>query len=441
MTASVQQLSERLRAEIGDIARSFTDTFTGDGITSRFQLSQAPVQGYTLVVTVTTPAATATVTAASANGTTVTYTSANTFAVGQVVSIAGLSTNAFNLTNATIATRSATQFTVTSTVTGTAVTGAAVMAVRAATTVDRSVNTTIEEGVGVLSFAINYIPADNEVIKVYGQAYRYFTDSEISYYINTAFFEHAKTTTDTHGARVPQVSLLPTIDEYPLVLLASTMALYTLATDSAFDIDIISPDGVSIPRSERFRQLMQIVEARKAQYKELCVLLGVGMYRIEVATLRRISRLTNRYVPVYRPKEIDDHSLPDRVNLPMPDYGDITPPTPVLSRDISMYAGDDFSMSYQFGFDLTNFTPKGQVRLYTQGSYAQIGPLLLADFTITKFSVNNNSVLDGLVVTLPSATTTNLPKTSYYDIQMTGPDGKIKTYATGKVFTEKQVTI
>jgi hypothetical protein len=41
MTASVQQLSDRLRAEIGDIARSFSDTFTGDGTTYRFQLSKA----------------------------------------------------------------------------------------------------------------------------------------------------------------------------------------------------------------------------------------------------------------------------------------------------------------------------------------------------------------------------------------------------------------
>jgi len=441
MTASVQQLSERLRAEIGDIARSFTDTFTGDGITSRFQLSQAPVQGYTLVVTVTTPAVTATVTAASANGTTVTYTASNNFTVGKTVSIAGLSTNAFNLTNVTIATRSATQFTVTNAATGTAVTGASAGAVQAETTVDRSANVTIEEGVGVLSFEIAHIPTDNAVIKVYGQAYRYFTDSEVSYYINTAFFEHAGHTTDTHGARISQISLLPPIDEYPLVLLASTMALYTLATDASFDIDISSPDGVQIPRSERFRQLMQIVEARKAQYKELCAMLGIGMYRIEVASLRRISRLTNKYVPIYRPQEIDDWSLPDRVTLPMPDYGDITPPTPVLTRDISMYSGDDFSMRYQFGFDLTTFTPKGQIRLYTQGSYAQTGPVLLADFTITKYSVNNNSVLDGLIITLPSATTTNLPKTCYYDIQMTSSDGKIRTYVTGKVFTEKQVTI
>lgn len=361
MTASVQQLSDRLRAEIGDIARSFSDTFTGDGTTYRFQLSQAPVQGYTLVVTV--------------DGT------------------------------------------------------------------DVSSHVTIEEGVGVLTFATGYIPANNAVVKIYGQAYRYFTDSEISYYINTAFFQHAGHTTDTNGARISQVSLLPPLDEYPLVLLASTMALYTLATDAAFDIDIISPDGVSIPRSERFRQLNEMVEIRKAQYKELCAMLGVGLYRIEVASLRRISRLTNKYVPIYRPQEIDDWSIPQRVSLPMPDYGDTTPPAAVLTRDISMYSGDDFEMKYQFGFDLTGYTPKGQVRLYTQGDFAQVGPVLLADFTITKYSVNNNSVLDGLIVSLPAATTANLPKTAYYDIQMTGPDGKIKTYVTGKIFTEVQVTL
>jgi hypothetical protein len=67
---------------------------------------------------------TATVTAASATSGTVTYTANNTFTVGQTVSITGLSTSAFNLTSVTIATRSATQFTVTNAATGTAVTGA-----------------------------------------------------------------------------------------------------------------------------------------------------------------------------------------------------------------------------------------------------------------------------------------------------------------------------
>ena len=56
------------------------------------------------------------VTAASGNGTTVTYTAQNPnflFAAGQNVTITGCTTSAFNLTNATIATANAYQFTVT----------------------------------------------------------------------------------------------------------------------------------------------------------------------------------------------------------------------------------------------------------------------------------------------------------------------------------------
>lgn len=358
--ASMQQLSDRLRAEIGDIARSFTDTFTGDGATFRFQLSKAPVQGYSLTVTVNN--------------------------------------------------------------------------------VDKSAFVTIEEGTGMLSFAAGQIPANASTIKVYGQAYKYFTDSEISYYINTAFFEHAAHTTDTNGSRVTQIGLLPPIDEYPLVVLASSMALYTLATDAAFDINIMSPDGVSIPRSQRYQQLSNMVQARQEQYKELCKMLGIGLYRIEVATLRRISRMTNKYIPVYRPQEIDDKSLPERVRLNMPDYGDITPPSSVLSRDLSAYSGDDFEIRFQFQFNLASYTPKGEVRLFSSGEYAQVGPGLLATFVFTKYSVDGNGILDGLTVSLPAAKTKDLPKTAYYDIQLTDSNGLIKTYVAGKLHTERQVT-
>lgn len=71
---------------------------------------------------------TATVTAASATGGTVTYTASNAYTAGQTVSITGLSTTAFNLTNVTIATANSTQFTVTNSATGTAVTGASATA-------------------------------------------------------------------------------------------------------------------------------------------------------------------------------------------------------------------------------------------------------------------------------------------------------------------------
>lgn len=358
--ATVQQLSDRLRAEIGDTARSFTDTFTGDGYTYRFQLSQAPIQGYTLQVVV--------------NG------------------------------------------------------------------VDKSDFVTVEEAMGTIDFGTANVPPNNAVIKVVGQAYRYFTDSEVSYYIHNAFLEHARGATDVAGSRITQISLMPPIEEYPLVLLASTMALYTLATDAAFDITISSPDGVSIPRSERYRQLTDIIQERKAQYRELCALLGIGLHRIETLTLRRISRTTNRYVPIYRPQEIDDASLPQRVRLSIPNYGDITPQSTAMVRDLSMYAGDDFVAEFQFQFDITDYVPKAQIRLFSQGNYAQVGPVVLAEFTITKFAYQDSEFLDSIKLELPGTTTDEFPVTSYYDVQMTAPDGTVKTYLSGKIFTEREVT-
>jgi hypothetical protein len=106
-----------------------------------------------------------------------------------------------------------------------------------------------------------------------------------------------------------------------------------------------------------------------------------------------------------------------------------------------MYAGDDFEMDFQFAFDLSSYTPKGQITLYSQQDYAQVGPVILGTFSFTKYSYSNNTLVDSLRITLPGSTTKNLPYTSYYDIQMTSPSGTVKTYLTGKVFTEKQVTL
>jgi hypothetical protein len=64
------------------------------------------------------------VTAASGNGTTITYTASNTFSVGDIVTITGLSTTTgatLNKANVVIATRSSSQFTVTNNTVGTAV--------------------------------------------------------------------------------------------------------------------------------------------------------------------------------------------------------------------------------------------------------------------------------------------------------------------------------
>lgn len=61
----------------------------------------------------------ATITNVSGNGTTITYTASNSFTSGKKVSITGIVPGVYNLTNATIASASSTQFTVTSSATGT----------------------------------------------------------------------------------------------------------------------------------------------------------------------------------------------------------------------------------------------------------------------------------------------------------------------------------
>lgn len=357
--ATLAALSGRLRAELGDMGRSFEETFVSDGSTKRYQLTNAPVQGSSLVIK------------------------------------AG-STNVSN-------------------------------------------SSFIEEQTGMLVLA-NPAPNSNLIV-VSGTAYKYFTDAEIEQYVSTAFLEHARSTTDSNGSRATVLSL-PPIDEYPLVLLASTMALYTLATDAAFDIDIISPDGVSIPRSERFRQLSETITARKEQYRELCNMLGLGMYKIEVFNLRRISRLTNKLVPMYRPQEIDDSSLPQRVRLPIPNYGDITPVSEVLTKDLSMYSGDDFSIKLKFSMDLDDFTPKSEIRIFNTGGRAQVGPVILGTFTIVKLQSTVGGIFDTVQLSLTGEVTAKLPMTAYYDIQLTDNlTGKVRTYLTGKVFTQKQVTL
>jgi hypothetical protein len=509
--ATLSQLASRLRSEIGDTPRSFVDTYTGDGLTTRFQLSQAPVLGSSLVITVAVPTSTSTVTSASAASGTVTYTSSNTLTAGQTVNITGLTnsisitaiagsgsvvtysttsttglsagqtitisgstttgfngtktilavnagisftvtstvtgatstatgtySSPFNLTGVTVASRTTTSFTVTNATTGVAVTGASAVASGLSATFNVSSTTVIEEGIGILTLAV--APTNNAVITISGTAYRYFTDSEIYYYINNAFLEHSRNESDTNGSSLTTLNRLPGIEEYPVILLASTMALYTLANDSAFDIDIISPDGVSIPRSERYRQLTEMVQTRKEQYRELCVMLGVGLYRIEVMTLRRISRMSNRYIPVYRPQEIDDASLPQRVSLSLPNYGDISPSAPVISKDLSLYSGDDFIEVIRFSMDLTSYTPLAQIRLSPSIPASRVGPVILGTFTITKSASTVGGIVDTLTMTLPGSVTANLPNVAYYDLQLTSNSNKVKTYLYGKVFTHSEVS-
>lgn len=287
----------------------------------------------------------------------------------------------------------------------------------------------VEEHTGVLTF--DTAPTSGDEIVVNGTYYRYFTDSEIDTFVDQAVRQHAHNRVDEFG-RAITIANLPVIEDYPISVLATILALYALLTDSSFDIDISTPDGVGIPRSQRFRQLSQMIEQRRAQYKELCQALNIGLDRIEVFTFRRISRMTNRYVPVYLPQEIDDRSKPTRAFLPLPTYGTAPAPDSTGRYDLVFTQGDSFSVVLDFPFDVTGYTALAQIRLYPESAaYA------------AQFTVSNEDYVQGKIrISLTPEQTRVLPLRSYWDIQLTAnndPDN-VKTYISGTVFCKRQVS-
>ena len=292
----------------------------------------------------------------------------------------------------------------------------------------------VEEATGYIVFDTK--PNADDVIVVAGNYYRYFTDNEIEQFVSTAFTEHSAYHTDAYG-RTVSLTNLPVLEEYPVVVYAATLALYALANDAAFDINVFAPDGVTIPRSERYQQLMQMVQARQSQYRELCSQLGIGMYKIDVFSLRRISKTTNRYVPIYQPMEVDDRSTPARVYVPIPTYGGVEAPVTTIVQDLYIYEGDDYTFNIVFDFELDSYTPTAEIR-QMPGSSA-----LLTTFTITKPDVGtgDGAGLRTLQLDLSEEQTRSLPQTCYYDVQMVDSNGVTKTYVTGKIFVTKEVTV
>jgi hypothetical protein len=235
------------------------------------------------------------------------------------------------------------------------------------------------------------------------------------------------------GSQVTIASIQP-VEEYPIAILATIEALWILATDSSFDINITAPDGVMIPRAQRFQQLTTIIQQRMEQYRQLCSALNIGLWRIEMGTLRRVSRLTNKLVPVYLAQEIDDARRPERVYIENNLLGRTPMPTTAQNYDIALYQGDSYEVEFDFPFDTSALTFKAQVRTYPNA------PSLYASFTITTVSTSAN--LSKIKLSLTSSATKYMPVRAFWDLQATAasdPDYQV-TFIKGQVFTTQQVT-
>jgi hypothetical protein len=284
----------------------------------------------------------------------------------------------------------------------------------------------VEERTGVITF--DTAPAAGASVRFRGTKFRYFGSVDLQKFLDTAIAEHVHNRTDHYGRQMT-IDNLPGVEVYPLALLATVSALWALATDASFDIDIQAPDGVSIPRSERYRQLMEMIGQRQEQYRDLCAALNIGLYRIEVFNLRRVSKQTGRLVPIYVEKEIENNLPPVRVFLPSNTLGGAPLPSNSSEVPLNIRQGNDFSVTLDFAYDITNYTIKVQSRLYAE-SHA-----VLQEWTVTK----TNAATGVAVASLTGAQTDLLPQQSYWDVLVypTTTPTATQTPIQGPVFTER----
>ena len=417
--AVLSDLLSRVRLELGDNATQFTTNLTGDGSNKDFNLNVKPVDATYLVVTVNG--------VAQANPTNFTVEESlgilhfNTASTTKTGSGGGAGTSSFTVT-------STTGIVVGMSATGTGIaTTAMVSSITGTNTVNVSVINTAAVS-GTVTFT--QTPKSGAPIVVSGTHYRYFTSTELTTFLNTAVLQHTDNRTDSYGSQIT-ISSIPPVEEYPVALLATVEALWALATDSAFDINVTAPDGVNIPRGQRFQQLSNIIQTRKEQYRELCSALNVGLWRIEIGVLRRISRTTNKLIPLYMPQEIDDYSKPERVYMENNLKGRTPAPSTVGVYDIVLTQGDTWSAEFDFPINLTGYNINAQTRPYP-GS-----PFVSATINITVIDMATGRVR----LSLTSDQTDSFPLKSFWDVAVSSVDGTFnQTYVRGLIFANRQVT-
>lgn len=163
---------------------------------------------------------------------------------------------------------------------------------------------TLDERNGILR--LTSMPSGTQTIMVEGYYYEWVTPDDLTFYSQRAIEKHLRAV----GVNLEDASdmLVNAIG-----IAAITECLWALMTEYSRDIDVITSESVHIPASQRFRMVQALLMQWEAEYKRHATALNIGIDRVEVFTLRRVARLTNRLVPLYKPKEFGDYSPIERL--------------------------------------------------------------------------------------------------------------------------------
>lgn len=166
----------------------------------------------------------------------------------------------------------------------------------------------VDERNGLLKFNNTNVLGKQCIVA--GYYYEWFVDEDLSYYADSLVSEHL------HGRDI----ILDNVDLMEVDVIAMgtvARALWSLVTQFSTEINVQTPEGMNIPAGQRFQQVWSLFQHWESEYARRAGALNVGIGALRVFQLRRVSKQTNRFVPVYVPREYDDPRPPRRVLPPI----------------------------------------------------------------------------------------------------------------------------
>lgn len=162
------------------------------------------------------------------------------------------------------------------------------------------------------------VPEDAQIVAT-GTHYQWVSEEDLRTYVRIPLSSYLKVEGEQR-----LVQLMRQDDAKHLLALAGVVeTLWALLIEYSRDIDVNSPE-TSIPATQRYRQVQSMLVMAQDELEDREAILNIGLHRIQMFNLRRVSRTSNRYIPMYVAREFDDRSvLPTRVTAPIDAGGDI----------------------------------------------------------------------------------------------------------------------
>lgn len=157
---------------------------------------------------------------------------------------------------------------------------------------------------GILRF--NTTPSASASILVEGYYYEWVLPSDLEFYAIHAIEQHV------YNLDLPLQNMSAIVID-TIGMSCVVEALWGLLTEYSRDIDITTSESVHIPASQRFRMVQSLLDYWSKAYERQAKSLNIGLERIEIMNLRRVSRSTNRFVPIYKSKELGEYGPIERI--------------------------------------------------------------------------------------------------------------------------------